>query len=698
MKARVETRIADRVLSIETGELAKQADGAVVVQYGDSVVLTSAVARTDKRNVPFLPLTVEYREKQYAAGQFPGGVIKREGRPTTKETLTCRLIDRPLRPLFPEGYHEEIQVVGWVLSADQENDPDLLAMIGASAALAISDIPWRGPVASTRVGLIKDEFIINPTHEQRDEGELDLVVSSTQDAVAMVEGEAQVIPEEDLLTAVRCAHDINMEVLGMIRELVEQCGRPEREWEPNVDPEKALEMVRARYGDRFEQAHTTADKLKREAAIDQVRDDALEELCDQDDEEAPTTAEVKEAFDRLEDEVTRRHIVEQGRRYDGRALDEVRAISCEVGFLPRTHGSAVFTRGETQALVIATLGTVQDEQRILDPLVAEEPKKFMVHYNFPPFSVGEVRPIRGPRRRDIGHGDLAERALRPVLPLSDEFPYTIRLVSDILESNGSSSMASICGGTLSLMDAGVPIKDPVAGIAMGLIKQDGQTFILTDIAGAEDHHGDMDLKIAGTQKGITAVQMDLKVKGIGMDVLEQAMQNARDARIQILKKMLQTLQRPRTEISAYAPRLIRVQIDPDKIGRLIGPGGKTIKGLEEKYECNIEVEDDGTVTVSGTGEGRAEEAAEYIGQLGKSLKVGDIYEGTVTEIKDFGAIVELGPGKDGLCHISELADSYVENVRDVCDVGDTIPVKVLSVRDNSVRLSRKAALKEREGS
>ncbi len=694
MKARVERRVADRVLSLETGELAKQADAAVLVRYGDSVVLTTAVARPDKRNVPFLPLTVEYREKQYAAGQFPGGVIKREGRPTTKETLTCRMIDRPLRPLFPKGYHEEIQVVGWVLSADQENDPDLLAMIGASAALTISDIPFRGPVASCRVGLLKDEFIINPTHEQRDEGELDMVVSSTADAVAMLEGEAKVIPEEDLITAVRCAHDVNIDILAMIQELAEKCGRPERQWEPHIQVGRALDLIRSDYYDRFEQAHTTADKLERAAAIRQLQDAAVEQYCDGEDEEAPTAAEVAEAFDRLEDQIMRKHVVEQGRRYDGRALDEVRSITCQVGLLPRTHGSALFTRGETQALVIATLGTVQDEQRILDPLVAEEPKKFMVHYNFPPFSVGEVRPIRGPRRRDIGHGDLAERALRPVLPPAEQFPYTIRLVSDILESNGSSSMASVCGGTLCLMDAGVPIHDPVAGIAMGLIKQDGQTHVLTDIAGAEDHHGDMDLKIAGTQKGVTAVQMDLKVKGVDMDVLHQAIEKAREARIHILRLMLKTLQRPRENISDYAPRLLKVQIDPDSIGKLIGPGGKTIKGLEEKYDCTIEVEDDGAVTISSTAEGRAEEAADYISRLGKALRVGDIYEGVVTEIKDFGAIVELGPGKDGLCHISELDDSYVRDVRDVCDVGDSIRVKVLSISDNSVRLSRKAALKE----
>jgi len=697
VEGKVERKIGDRLLTIETGKVAKQADGAAMVRYGDSVVLVCAVARPDTRNVPFLPLTVDYREKQYAAGQFPGGVIKREGRPTTKEVLTCRLIDRPVRPLFPKGYHEEIQVVAWVLSADEENDPDTLAMIGASAALSMSDIPFLGPIGACRIGLLEDEFIPNPTYPQRDAGELDVVVCSTGDGVVMVEGVADAIPEEDLVTAVRCGHDVNLQIVEMINDLTRQCGRPKRQWEPSSDTEKALEVLLPLYYDRLEQVDPTTVKLEREAAIRALRHEAVEQFCDPERQDALTTGQVGGAFEEMERRITREQIVNQ-RRVDGRGLDEVREITCEVASLPRTHGSALFTRGETQALVIATLGTVHDEQRILDPLVEEEPKKFMVHYNFPSFSVGEVGPIRGPSRRDIGHGELAERALQAVLPDSDVFPYTIRLVSDILESNGSSSMASVCGGTLCLMDAGVPIKNPVAGVAMGLVKDGDNALVLTDIAGAEDHYGDMDLKVAGTQHGVTAVQMDLKIGGIGLDILQRALAQAKEARMQVLRTMLRALQRPREEISRYAPRLIRVKINPDSIGKLIGPGGKTIKGLEEQFQCNIEVEDDGTVTVSSKQAGCAEEAAQYIGQLGQAVKVGAIYNGRVTDIRDFGAIVQLFPGADGLCHISELDDGYVQNVRDVCNVGDTIPVKVLSVDDRSVRLSRKAALKERKDS
>jgi polyribonucleotide nucleotidyltransferase len=652
------------------------------------------VAVTDRRNVPFFPLTVEYREKQYAAGQFPGGIIKREGRPTTKETLTCRLIDRPIRPLFPEQYHEDVQIVTWVLSADGENDPDVLALIAASAALSVSDIPFQGPIAASRVGLTADEFIVNPTHQQREESGLELVVASTAQAVAMFEGEADMLPEEDLATAIQCAHDLNVQVIALIDELVERAAKPTRSWEPHMPLEGIYETVEADYMQRLDEARHTSGKLERAEAIDALKQEAIEQFCDEEDEEAPGERTISAAFDEMENRLMRREILNQRRRVDGRQLDDVRELSCEVASLPRTHGSAVFTRGETQALCIATLGTVQDEQRILDPLVEEPAKKFMLHYNFPPFSVGEVKPIRGPGRREIGHGDLAERALAPVLPDPEEFPYTIRVVADILESNGSSSMASVCGGTLCMMDAGVPILDPVAGIAIGLIKEDDQELLLTDIAGAEDHHGDMDMKVAGTQHGVTAVQMDQKFRGVGVDLIRRALNQARDARMKILRAMLGALPRPREEISPYAPVLERVQIEPDNIGKLIGPGGKTIKSLEEKYDCTIEVEDDGTVTVSSDGDGRADEAARYIEQMGQKIQVGAIYEGVVTEIKDFGAIVELFPGADGLCHISQLDESYIEKVRDICDVGDPMMVKVLSVEDNRVRLSRKAALKE----
>jgi polyribonucleotide nucleotidyltransferase len=685
------------VLSIETGELARQADGAVMVQYGESIVLATAVAVEDSRNVPFFPLTIEYREKQYAAGQFPGGIFKREGRPTTKETLTCRVIDRPIRPLFPKGYHQDVQIMITVLSADQVNDPDILGMIGASAALSISSIPFLGPIGACRVGLVDDVFVINPTHEQRLGRELNLVVASTPDGIAMVEGSAEEIPEDDLVTAIQCGHDVNVEVCALINELVEKVGRPERQWVPKGDPDKARSLVEPKYYDRFAQAHKTAVKDDRAAAIRAILDEAEEEFLDEEDEGAPTFYDLSEAFGLMEDRAMREQIVREGRRYDGRALDQVRDISCVVALLPRTHGSAVFTRGETQALAVTTLGTVQDEQRVLDPLVEEPNRKFMLHYNFPPFSVGEVKPVRGPSRRDIGHGDLAERALIPVLPDTESFPYTIRVVSDILESNGSSSMASVCGGTLSLMDAGVPITNPVAGIAMGLIREQGQVYILSDIAGAEDHHGDMDLKVAGTQHGVTAIQMDLKVTDVSLDTLRQAFMQAREARLQILKVMLSTLERPRADISPYAPVLVQVKIDPDMIGKLIGPGGKNIKGLQEKYECSIEVEDDGSVTVSSPRGGRADECAKHIQQMGQTAKVGAIYDGVVTELKDFGAIVELFPGSDGLCHISQLDEEYVKDVSSVCKVGDTIKVKVLSVEDGRVRLSRKAAMKELAG-
>jgi polyribonucleotide nucleotidyltransferase len=685
------------MFSIETGELAKQAHGAVLVQYGDSMVLATAVAVPDTRGMSFFPLGVEYREMQYAAGQFPGGIIKREGRPTTKEVLTCRLVDRPIRPLFPDGYHADVQVMVWVLSADGENDPDILAVNAASAALCVSDIPFLGPVGACRVGLVNDEFIINPTYEQRLAGELDMVVCSTREAMVMIEGAATVLPEEDLVTAVQCGHDVNVEIADLIRELAERAGKPKRAWQPKTSFAAALELLSPRYMDRMAQTQRAGDKRACSEAMKALLDEAVAEVCKPDVAGAPTAAEVAAAFDEMEGRAMRDLIAKEQRRTDGRALTQLRDINCQVGCLPRTHGSALFTRGETQALVVATLGTVHDEQRVLDPLVEEPAKKFMFHYNFPPFSVGEVRPIRGPGRRDIGHGELAERALENVLPDAEQFPYTIRIVSDILESNGSSSMASVCGGTLCLMDAGVPIKNPVAGVAMGLIKEGDRSYILTDIAGAEDQHGDMDLKVAGTQHGVTAVQMDLKVKGVGLDILRRALLQARDARMEILRVMLCTLAQPRESISPYAPILVMVKINPDSIGKLIGPGGKTIKGLEEKYDCTIEVEDDGKVTVSSKRGGRADEAAAYIGRLGKQVEVGAIYDGVVTELKDFGAIVELFPGADGLCHISQLDEGYVKNVSDVCKVGDTIKVKVLSVEDDRVKLSRKAALKELAG-
>jgi polyribonucleotide nucleotidyltransferase len=513
----------------------------------------------------------------------------------------------------------------------------------------------------------------------------------------MVEGEADILPEEDLLTAIELGHEINVEIVSLIDELVEKAGKEERAWDVHVSPDRALEAMGESWYQRFVEAHHTEGKHARSQAISALKDEARDTFVNDDEEDGITSAEVSKAFDKFEDRAMREDIVKTGKRADGRALDEVRDLSSEVALLPRAHGSAVFTRGETQALATTTLGTVADELRVLDPLVETPNKKFLLHYNFPPFSVGEVRPARGPGRREIGHGNLAERAIEPVLPNKEDFPYTIRVVSEILESNGSSSQATICAGTLALMDAGVPIYDPVAGIAMGLVKTDDDVYILSDIAGAEDHHGDMDLKVAGTQHGITALQMDLKVDGISAETMEKAFEQAREARLHILRHMLTTLSEPREEISSFAPRLVHVKIDPDYIGKLIGPGGKNIKALEEKYGVTIEVEDDGTVTVSSPEKAGAQECAEYIGYMGREVEVGATYEGTVVEIKDFGAIVELFPGSDGLCHISQLSDDYVKNVTDVCQVGDRMKVKVLKVEGNSVRLSRKEALAEEEG-
>jgi len=697
---KVERQVAGRTLTVEVGKLAKQADGSALVSYGETVVLVTAVARKGREDIGFFPLTVEYKEKQYAAGKFPGGVIKREGRPTTKEILTMRLTDRPIRPLFPEDYSEEVQIIASVLSADKENDPDVLSMIGTSVALAVSDIPFNGPVASSRVGLVDDEFVVNPTHEQRERSELELIVSSKGDSIVMVEGSAKTIPEDDILTAIGVAHEENVEIIDMISELVKQAGRPVRVYTP-VPPTKALlDTLKSTYGARVAEANRTPGKLARQAALAAILDEAKKELAKPQADDGPTESQVRRAFDKLEGMTLRGQIVLEGRRLDGRTADQVRSVECEVGMLPRTHGSALFTRGETQAYVITTLGTVSDEQRVLDPLIEEEPKKFMLHYNFPPSSVGEVRPIRGPSRREIGHGDLAERSLASVLPDSDEFPYTIRIVSDILGSDGSSSMASVCGGTLSMMDAGIPIKDPVAGVAMGLVMEGDKKIVLTDIAGVEDHFGDMDFKLAGTQKGLTALQLDLKVAGVDRELLAEAMAKARDARMQILKSMLQTLRQPRPKVSPYAPKLMRIFIDPENIGKLIGPGGKTIRGLEKKWDCTIEVEDDGTVTLASDKDGDVPGLAQFIermvGGAGSAAEVGKIYEGTVVEIRDFGAIVELLPGTDGLCHISQLDSGFVRNVTDVCKVGDKMRVKVLAVDGDRVKLSRKAVLQEEE--
>ncbi len=693
----VEREIGGRTLTLEAGRVAKQAHGAVTVRYGDTVVLVTATTSAPRAGIDFFPLTVEYREYTYAAGKIPGGFFKREGRPSTKETLTCRMVDRPIRPLFPDGFMDEVQVVALVLSADQENDPDLLAMIGASASLAVSPIPWNGPLGAARVGMRDGEFILNPLHSQRDGAELDLTVVGLGDLINMIEVDGAEVPEEKIAEALAFAQETVLTVTEMQKELAEQCGTVKSPWEPPVADTADLERrIEEGFGQDLKDAKHIAAKIERGEASRAVADRAKEAILGLDPEQAPwTPQEFAKAWRNVEDRIVMEMLL-SGERTDGRKPDDLRPVSCEVGVLPRTHGSALFTRGETQALVVTTLGTTEDQQ-IIDGLIEEYRKPFMLHYNFPPFSVGEARMMRGPRRRDIGHGALAEKSLAPVLPSPDEFPYTIRIVSDILESNGSSSMASVCGATLTLMDAGVPITQPVAGISIGRVHDDEKEIFLVDIQGEEDHIGDMDFKVAGTQNGITGIQLDLKVRGIELETCRKALEKAREVRLRILKTMLETIDRPRPEISQHAPRLIQIQINPDKIGKLIGPGGKTIKGLEAETGAHLEVEDDGTVTISSVDAAKAEAARDMVEALCADVEVGRIYTGKVVSIKPFGAFIEIMPGQDGMCHISELADKYVEKVEDVLKLGDAVRVKVINVDDSGrVKLSRKAVLKEED--
>ena len=693
---KVETRLGGQVLSLETGKMAKQAAGSVVVRYGDTVVLVAAVDEPLKWEADFFPLRMDYREMTCAAGKFPGGFFKREGRPTLKEILTCRLMDRPIRPLFPKGYNRDVMIFATVLSADGENDPDVLAMIGASAALALApEVPFMGPTGSVRIGKVGGELVLNPTNAQLAESPMNLVVAGTADAVSMLEGQADEISEEDLLAAIVFARDGVREIIRLQNELVELAGVKTATVEPEAES-PLLAQLEERYTERMMASHQVPGKFARRKALRAVEDEAVAELVTE-AEGCPTEAEVRGLFDKLEKRACRTLILRESRREDGRELDTVRAIGSEVGVLPRVHGSALFTRGETQALATCTLGTSSDEQRV-DGLDEETTKKFMLHYNFPSYSVGEARPPRGPGRREIGHGMLAERALMGVLPSVEEFPYTIRIVSEVLESNGSSSMASVCGGTLALMDAGVPIHQPVAGVAMGLVSGEEGTRVLTDICGSEDHFGDMDLKIAGTQNGITAVQMDLKVTGVSEETLMEAFRKARDARIHVLKQMLSTLAQPRAEISRHAPRLLLVKLPEDKIGAVIGPGGKVIKKIQEETGAKIDINDEGMAFVSCVEAAGAEEARARILALIEEPEVGKTYKGRVTGIKEFGAFVEIIPGRDGLVHISELSDGYVEKVDSVCKLGDEMEVKLLSVdAQGKIRLSRKAVLKEQAG-
>lgn len=689
MEIQRQIKIRDADFIIATGKMAKQADGAVTVQHRDTVVLVTAVSSSIlKEDIDFFPLTVDYREKTSAAGKIPGGYIKREARPTEKETLTARLIDRPIRPLFPKGYFYEVQVMVNVLSADPEIDPDVLAVNGASAALMISDIPFDGPVGAVRVGYINNEYVVNPTYSELEDSRLDIVVAGALNGVTMIEGGAKELPEEVLLGAIEFAQDYIVQLINLQLELKSTCGVPKRDVELILPKEELLAKVKELSREDLYKAVMIKEKLKRQEAIKL----AFEKIKSTIKEEFPevTDLELKMACDIVERYTVRDLILNEGKRCDGRTPDEIRSISCEVGLLPRTHGSALFTRGETQSLAMTTLGTKSDEQRV-EELIGEFSKSFMLHYNFPPFSVGEVKPARGPGRREIGHGALAERALSPVIPPREEFPYTIRVVSDILESNGSSSMATVCGGSLSLMDAGVPIKAAVGGIAMGLVKGNGKVVILTDIIGAEDACGDMDFKVAGTREGITAFQLDVKLKeGIDLELLKEGLEKARKARLYVLDKMAEAIAEPRKQISVYAPKIKMTTIPPDKIGLLIGPGGRVIKRIMEDTGATVEIEDDGNVFVSSTNEESISRAIRMIKDITKDVEVGEIYEGVVRNIVDFGAFVEIMPGKVGLVHISELSNRYVKRVEDFVKIGEKIKVMVIKIDDKGrIVLSKK---------
>ncbi|MCI0738217.1 MAG: polyribonucleotide nucleotidyltransferase [Gemmataceae bacterium] len=694
--SRVELPLGAHRLVLETGKIAKQAHGAVVVRLGDTMTLVTAVEGPEDDTRDFFPLVVDYREKTYAAGKFPGGFIKREGRPTTKEILTSRLIDRPIRPLFPANYAREVQIMASTLSFDRENDPDVMCLVGSSAALHVSHIPFVKVTGAIRIGRIGNELVVMPTLSQMEESDLDLVVSGTRDAITMIEGFAREMSEESMLQAILFAHEQIVKVINLIEDLRVQAGLPAKEL-PAAAPENPLKAIlKQKFYDEFRRLKQTSGKAARAEQISSLRERVYAEYIPENGVGQYTPEQVAKAFEALEERIVRDLILE-GKRIDGRGTKDIRAIACEVNVLPTTHGSALFTRGETQALVTTTLGTSSDEQRV-DGLADEFSKKFMLDYNFPPYSVGECRPIRGPGRREIGHGALAERSLKAVIPHPEKFPYTIRVVSDITESNGSSSMASVCGGTLALMDAGVPISDPVAGISIGLVKDGDKFTLLTDIMGDEDHFGDMDFKVAGTVRGITGIQLDLKIDGIGADIIRATLDQAREARREILRHIVTTLRFPRSEPSPRAPRLLTIKINPEKIGLLIGPGGKTIKGIQEATGAKIDIDDDGTVYVSHMNASGAEAAKAKVEALTEEVRVGKVYEGRVTSIKDFGAFIEILPGRDGLCHISELDDKYVDKVENVVKMGEIVQVKVIAIDDQDrVKLSRKVLLREAKG-
>jgi polyribonucleotide nucleotidyltransferase len=702
MSEKITAQAGDKPIAIETGKLANQADGAVTVQLGETIVIVAAVAATKaKEGQDFFPLTVDYREKAAAAGKFPGGYFKREGRPTEKEILTCRLTDRPIRPLFPKGWYNEVQVQTVVLSADGENDPDILSIIGASAALMVSDIPWAGPLGAVRVGRVGGKFIANPTHSQMEESDLDLVYVGNENDIVMFEGSAREISEADFNAALKFGHECCQPIIAAQKELVTKAGKKKREITLNIVPDEILQEAKQLAGDRFVPALLTPGKLAREAAVKAIQDEVGAKLIAKFGAEKVTEFVIKDTFYYIQKEAVRGLILNSGKRLDGRGFEQVRPISSEVGILPRAHGSALFSRGETQAVTLATLGTGQDVQEFDAFTGGETEKKFILHYNFPNFSVGETGRIAGPGRREIGHGALAERSLEPMLPLKD-YPYAIRVTSEIMESNGSTSMATVCGGTLALMDAGVPLIRPVAGISVGICTEySGEKIskyqLLSDIIGWEDHYCDMDCKIAGTEKGITGFQLDLKLKGLPHTIMAEAIEKARVARLHVLAEMAKTLAAPRKELSKYAPRIEVLHIDPEKIGALIGPGGKNIKKLVEESGCEIDIEDDGTVNIFSVSPAGMKMARDAILGMTAEAEVGKIYRGKVVTIKEFGAFVEFLPGKDGLVHISELANFRVKKTEDIVKLGDEITVKCLGVDEKGrVRLSRKAAMEERD--
>ena len=693
---RKEIQIGGQTLSLETGHLAKQADGSVVMRYGDTMVLMTAVAaKTPREGVSFLPLTIDYRENTFAGGRIPGGFFRREGRPNEKEVLTSRMIDRPLRPMFPDGWSFETQVIGQLWSSDKENNSDVLAITGASAALGISDIPFPEPIAAVRVGMTPEgEYLYNPTFQQLETSKLDLIVVGTKDAIVMVEAGSDEVSEETILDGIYGGHEEIKRLVAWQQELIDEIGKPKREVPALNEPEGLRAKIVADWKEKLAATMRIKGKLQSYAATDALKAELMETFGEDEDENRSFAGRV---WHDMQDEILHEEVLERGVRMDGRRFDEIRDLTCEVGLLPRTHGSAVFTRGETQALVTVTLGTSQDAQR-LDFVEGEEIRRFMLHYNFPPFSVGEARFLRGPGRREIGHGALGERSLSVAIPAEEDWPYTIRVVSDILESNGSSSMATVCGGSLALMDAGVPIKAPVAGIAMGLIKGGEKFEVLTDIAGAEDHHGDMDFKVSGTRNGVNAIQMDIKIGGISKEIMSKALEQARKARLEILAAMEASIGAPRENISPYAPRILTLTINKDKIRDIIGPGGKTIRSIVERTGCKIEVHDDGRVDIASIDEESTQKAVDIIKELTAEAELGKTYVGKVVRVVNFGAFIEILPGVEGLCHISEIENHRINEVTDVLNEGDETTVKVIDIdATGRVRLSRRVLLKGGEG-